>query len=180
MTDFASQDQIILRDSDETDIPAITAIYRQAVLTGCATFEIDPPSEAEMKIRRRLMLAANYPYLVAESAGRVAGFAFAGGYRQQPAYSKTVENSIYVRDVMQGKGVGHRLLAALVDEATARGFRQMVAVIGDSANTGSIRLHEKLGFALIGNLRAVGWKHGRWLDAVLMQLALGPGGAEPC
>jgi L-amino acid N-acyltransferase YncA len=180
VSDFAFLDQLVLRESDETDIPAITAIYRHAVLTGCATFEIAPPSEAEMKIRRRLMLAANYPYLVAESEGRVVAYAYSNSYRQRPAFLKTVENSIYVRDGMQGRGVGHRLLAALIDETTLRGFRQMIAVIGDSANIGSIRLHEKLGFALIGNLRAVGWKHGRWLDTVLMQLPLGSGDAEPC
>ncbi len=180
MSDIAFLDQLVLRESDETDIPAITAIYRHAVLTGGATFEIDPPSEAEMKVRRRLMLKANYPYLVAESEGRVAAYAYANSYRQPPAYLKTVEDSIYVRDGMQGRGIGQKLLAALIDEATRRGFRQMVAIIGDSANLGSIRLHEKLGFASIGNLRAVGWKHGRWLDTVLMQRPLGSEDAEPC
>lgn len=180
MSDRAFLDQLVMRDCDETDIPAIAAIYGHAVRNGCATFEIDPPPEAELKIRRRLMIAAGYPYLVAESEGRVVGFAYADSYRQRPAYLKTVENSIYVREAMRGKGVGRRLLGALIDESAARGYRQMIAVIGDSANLGSIRLHEKLGFALIGNLRAVGWKHGRWLDTILMQLPLGPGDAEPC
>ncbi|WP_026605645.1 GNAT family N-acetyltransferase [Methylocapsa acidiphila] len=173
MPDSAELDRLVLRESDETDIPAITAIYRQAVLTGCSTLEIEPPSEAEMKIRRRLLLAANYPFLVAESDGKVVGFAFANLYRQRPAYAKTVENSIYVREGVQGRGVGARLLSALIAETSSRGFRQMIAVIGDAANEGSIRLHAKLGFAIVGRLGAVGAKQGRWLDTVLMQLPLG-------
>jgi len=171
-------EDLVLRDCDENDIPAITAIYRHHVLNGFGTFEIDPPGEAEMKIRRRVMLAANYPYLVAELDGKVLGYAYANSYRSRPAYFKTVENSVYIRDGFQSRGIGRQLLAALIEQTAARGFRQMVAVIGDSENIGSIRLHEKLGFELIGNLRAVGWKQGRWLDTILMQLPLGAGDTE--
>ncbi len=169
-TDFLNG--LVIRDCVEEDIPAITAIYRQAVLTGTGTFEIDPPGEAEMKIRRRVMLASNYPYLVAESERKVVGYAYANSYRPREAYAKTIEDSVYVRDGYQGMGVGHRLLAALIDESAERGFRQMIAVIGDSENNGSIRLHEKLHFAPAGVLRAVGYKHERWLDTILMQLEL--------
>jgi L-amino acid N-acyltransferase YncA len=171
-------DGLVLRDCNEEDMAAITAIYRHAVQTGFGTFEIDPPDETEMKIRRRVMLGSKYPYLVAEIEGKVVGFAYANSYRSRPAYQKTVENSIYIRDGMQGQGIGEKLLAALIARVSAGGFRQMVAVIGDSANIGSIRLHEKLGFAHIGTLHSVGWKHGRWLDTILMQLPLGPGDTE--
>jgi L-amino acid N-acyltransferase YncA len=164
--------ELIVRDGLEEDIPAITAIYRHAVLNGTGTFEIEPPGEAEMKIRRRVMLASNYPYLVAESQGKVMGYACATSYRPREAYAKTVENSVYVRDGFQGRGIGRKLLAMLIDQASDRGFRQMIAVIGDSENIGSIRLHEKLGFARAGHLRAVGRKYDRWLDTILMQLEL--------
>jgi L-amino acid N-acyltransferase YncA len=162
----------IIRDAVEEDIPAITAIYRHAVLNGTGTFEINPPGEAEMKIRRRVMLASNYPYLVAEVDQKVVGYAYANSYRPREAYVKTIENSVYVRDGFQGRGIGQKLLAALIAESAARGFRQMIAVIGDSENVGSIRLHEKLGFVRAGFLRAVGLKHDRWLDTILMQLDL--------
>ena len=165
-------DGLVIRACVEEDIPAITAIYRQAVLSGTGTFEIDPPGEAEMKIRRRVMLASNYPYLVAESERRVVGYAYANTYRPREAYAKTIEDSVYVREGYQGMGVGHKLLAALLEESAARGFRQMIAVIGDSENTGSIRLHEKLGFEQAGLLREVGYKQDRWLDTILMQLEL--------
>jgi phosphinothricin acetyltransferase len=161
------------------DIPAITAIYRPAVLTGTASFETEPPEEAEMTHRRDKLFAGNYPYLVAESAGAIIGYAYAGLYRARPAYRSTVENSVYVRDGEHGRGIGRALLEALIKEAGARGFRQMIAVIGDSANAPSIRLHAALGFEPVGTLRSVGWKHGRWLDTVLMQRALGPGDGAP-
>jgi phosphinothricin acetyltransferase len=161
-----------VRDGDEEDIPAITAIYKHAVLTGTGTFEIQPPGEPEMKIRRRIMLASNYPYLVAEHDRKVVGFAYANVYRPREAFAKTVENSIYVRDGFQGKGIGQKLLEALIAESKAAGFAQMVAVIGDSDNVASIRLHEKLGFTHAGVLRGVGRKFDRWLDTVTMQIAL--------
>lgn len=172
-------DALVIRDCREDDVVAITAIYRHAVETGFGTFEIVPPSETEMKTRRRVLVGSKFPYLVAESGGEIVGFAYSSSYRQRSAYSKTVESSIYVRDGMHGRGIGSKLQAALIEQTAARGFRQMVAVIGDSANIGSIRLHEKLGFTQTGTLRSVGWKKGRWLDTVLMQLALGSGDGEP-
>ncbi len=170
---------MIVRPCELADIPAITAIYRDAVLTGTASFELEPPSDADMTSRRASLLAGRYPYLVAEIDERLAGYAYAGEYRARPAYRGTVENSVYVAETAQGRGVGRTLLDALVIAAAAGGFRQMVAVIGDSANLASIRLHAAAGFDHIGTLRAVGWKHGRWLDTVLMQRALGPGDTAP-
>jgi L-amino acid N-acyltransferase YncA len=171
--------EISVRRCEALDIPAITAIYRHAVLTGRASFELEPPDEAEMRHRRESLLSGGHPYLVAESGGEVVGYAYAGSYRARPAYRSTVENSVYVRQDCHGRGIGRLLLAALVEEASTRGFRQMIAVIGDSANTASIRLHEALGFAHVGVLRSVGWKHERWLDTVLMQRALGLGNEAP-
>jgi phosphinothricin acetyltransferase len=170
---------IVLRACEKTDIPAITAIYRHAVLTGRASFELDPPDEAEMMRRQEMLLAGGHPYFVAEFGGEILGYAYAGPYRARPGYRYSVENSVYVREDAHGRGVGRLLLAAVIDEATARGFRQMIAVIGDSANIASIRLHEAAGFSHVGVLRSVGWKHGRWLDSVLMQRALGPGDETP-
>jgi phosphinothricin acetyltransferase len=172
-------EDLVLRDCDENDIPAITAIYAHAVLNGSASFEIVPPGEAEMKIRRRLILIAKYPFLVAEHSGKLVGFAYANTYNTRAAYSKTVENSIYVREGMQRLGIGRKLLFELIHLSTDAGFRQMIAVIGDSANVASVRLHEKLGFKTIGTMNSVGWKNGRWLDVVLMQLALGSGDQTP-
>lgn len=169
----------VIRPCEERDLPAITAIYRDAVLTGTASFEIEPPSEAEMGRRRTALLEGGHPYLVAEAGGRLAGYAYAGAYRARPAYRGSVENSVYVAEAARRSGVARALLAALVEEAAERGFRQMIAVIGDSANAASIRLHEAAGFAHVGTLRSVGWKHGRWLDTVLMQRPLGPGDGAP-
>jgi phosphinothricin acetyltransferase len=174
-----SAEDLLLRDCEEDDIPSITAIYGRAVLTGFGSFEIVPPGEAEMKIRWRRAVIDHYPFIVAEDNRKILGFAYASAYRSRPAYDNTVENSVYVRDGFQGRGVGTRLLSRLVAEAAGLDYRQMVAVIGDSANKGSIRLHEKLGFTLIGTMTSVGWKHGRWLDTVLMQRALGPGDTKP-
>ena len=170
---------MIVRSCEPTDIPAITAIYRDAVVTGTASFELDAPDEAEMAGRRARLLAGRYPYLVAEIDGSLAGYAYAGEYRARPAYRGTVENSVYVAGTARGRGVGRILLDALVIAAAAGGFRQMVAVIGDSANLASVALHAAAGFDHIGTLRSVGWKHGRWLDTVLMQRALGPGDTAP-
>lgn len=173
------QPAFLLRPCEETDMPAITAIYAQAVLHGSASFELEPPTLADMQARRRTLLAANYPYIVAEAAGEVAGYAYAGAWRARPAYGATVEDSIYVNPAFQGRGVGRALLDALIDECTARGFRQMIAVIGDSQNAGSVAVHRAAGFEMTGTLKSVGWKHGRWLDTVLMQRALGPGDTTP-
>ncbi len=170
---------MILRDCRPDDIPAIAAIYGHAVLTGRASFETEEPGEAEMARRREALVEGGYPYLVAEIDGRLCGYAYAGLYRARLAYRSTVENSVYVDPAAQGRGVGRRLLDAIVVASADRGFRQMVAVIGDSANLASIRLHEAAGFAHVGTLRSVGWKHGTWLDTVLMQRALGPGDTTP-
>jgi phosphinothricin acetyltransferase len=164
---------LLVRPSIEADISAITAIYAHAVGHGTASFEVEPPDEAEMARRRQAVLAGGYPYLVAEIDGTLAGYAYAGAYRPRPAYRFTVEDSIYVALDRQGSGVGRALLVALIEACEALGFRQMVAVIGDSASQGSIRLHESLGFRPVGVLEAIGFKHGRWLDVVLMQRALG-------
>ena len=168
-----------LRDCEPGDIPAITAIYADAVLNGSASFELEPPDEREMAARRAALLAAGQAYIVAVSRGELAGYAYTGAYRPRPAYAATVENSVYVKPGFHGRGIGRALLERLVLETERRGFRQMIAVIGDSANHASIRLHESLGFRHAGVLASVGWKHGRWLDTVLMQRALGPGDSTP-
>jgi L-amino acid N-acyltransferase YncA len=170
---------MIIRASRAQDVPQITAIYRPAVLHGTASFEIDPPDEAEMARRRRLITDAGFPYLVAEEAGRLLGYCYAGPYRPRQAYRFAVEDSIYIAPEAQGRGVGRALLSALVTQCEAMGFRQIVAVIGDSASAGSIGLHRSCGFVDGGRMRSVGFKHGRWLDQVLMQRPLGPGDATP-
>jgi len=160
-------------------VPQITAIYAHAVRHGRASFELEPPDKAEIEQRRDALVGAGYPYLVAEIGRVVVGYAYAGAYRSRPAYSGTVENSVYVATAHHRRGLGRLLLACLIEEAERRGLRQMVAVIGDSANLASIRLHESLGFTHVGTLRSVGWKHERWLDTVLMQRALGIGDGAP-
>jgi L-amino acid N-acyltransferase YncA len=171
--------ELRIRTATAADIPAITAIYRPAVLHGTASFEIGPPDEVEMSARMAKVIEGGFPYLVAESGGRVMGYAYAGPYRTRPAYRHTVEDSIYVAPDAQGTGVGRALLTALVAECERLGFRRMIAVIGDSQSLGSIRLHASCGFAHAGLLPAVGWKHGRWLDQVLMQRTLGAADASP-
>ena len=168
---------LCIRPAAAGDVPAITRIYAHAVEYGTASFEIEPPDEAEMARRLRTMLDNNYPYLVAERAGAIAGYAYANAYRPRPAYRWSVEDSIYVAPDMQGQRIGSQLLARLIAEAEQRGFRQMIAVIGDSAQAPSIAVHAHAGFTHIGTLRAVGFKLGRWLDTVLMQRALGSGAA---
>ena len=170
---------IQVRPATAADIPAITAIYRPAVLHGTASFEITAPDEAEIGRRMQAILDANLPYLVVELGGRVVGYGYLGAYRPRPAYAWSVENSIYVAPEMQRCGVGRALLSALIDHATTRGFRQMIAVIGDSGQRGSIGLHRALGFTFCGTVHSVGFKGGRWLDQVLMQRALGDGDRTP-
>jgi L-amino acid N-acyltransferase YncA len=167
--------EIHIRPAGPGDVPAITRIYDHAVRHGTATFEIEPPDEAEMARRLNALVADNYPYVVAEQQGLVAGYAYAGAYRARPAYRWSVEDSIYVAGEFHRRGIGLRLLARLIEESEQRGFRQMIAVIGDSAQLPSIAVHAKAGFEQIGTLRSVGFKHGRWLDTVLMQRALGSG-----
>ncbi|WNJ90725.1 N-acetyltransferase family protein [Bosea sp. 685] len=170
-----------IRPAGPADIPAITAIYAHAVLHGTASWEVEPPDEAEMLRRQEAILAGGYPYLVAERDRAQLGYAYAGAYRPRPAYRATVENSIYIAPAAQGSGVGGALLAALIEACAARGFRQMIAVIGDGtgASIGSRRLHERAGFRLIGVAEKVGYKHGRWLDQMLMQKELGEADGTP-
>ena len=166
-----------IRPSTAADLPAITEIYRQAVLYGTATFELIPPDLAEMTRRFGVLMDGGFPYLVAALEGRVVGYAYAGAYRPRPAYRFTVENSVYLEPAIHRRGIGMQLLRKLIAESEARGYRQMIAVIGDSANAGSIGVHAKCGFQMIGTHPNVGFKFGRWLDTVMMQRALGEGGA---
>ncbi|MEY9106340.1 L-amino acid N-acyltransferase YncA [Bradyrhizobium yuanmingense] len=164
-----------IRPTTEADLPAVTAIYQQAVREGTATFELEPPDLSEMTRRYRALIDGGYPYFVAMLDGRVAGYAYAGAYRPRPAYRFTVENSIYLDPSFHRRGVGSMLLERLIVECEARGFRQMIAVIGDSANAGSIGVHTRCGFKMIGTHPSVGLKFGRWLDTVMMQRDLGEG-----
>ena len=164
-----------VRPVRETDIPAVTAIYAHAVLHGFASFEVDPPDEAEMTKRMRAVVDGGFPYVVAEVDGKVLGYAYAGLYRTRPAYWNSAENSVYVSPDAHRLGVGRALLKEIIEIMSERGFRQMIAVIGDSGNAGSIGLHRALGFTYCGVIHSVGYKHGRWLDSVIMQRALGPG-----
>ncbi|HEU4804813.1 MAG TPA: GNAT family N-acetyltransferase [Nitrobacter sp.] len=166
---------LVIRAADETDLPVITGIYDHAVRFGTATFELIPPDLTEMT--RRFGALRNGGFLVAELAGIVVGYAYAGPYRPRPAYRFTVENSIYLAPAIHRRGVGILLLRRLIAECEARGYRQMIAVIGDSANAGSIGVHARAGFEMIGVHPSVGLKFGRWLDTVMMQLALGEGSA---
>lgn len=170
---------LVVRAADPRDVPAIAAIYAPHVLNGLASFEIEPPGEPEIARRLAEVRARGLPCLVAEADGRVVGYAYAAPYRARPAYRYTVEDSVYVAQDCSGRGIGRRLLERLVSESAATGARQMVAVIGDSANRASIALHAGCGFARVGLLPAVGFKLGRWVDSVLMQRALGAGAAAP-
>jgi len=163
---------VSIRACEERDLTAVTAIYHHHVLHSPATFELEPPDIEEMTTRRTRLLERGFPYLVAERGGEVIGYAYAGPYRTRPAYRFTVENSVYVRPGNLRQGIGQLLLTALLAECAHRGFRQVIAVIGDSANQASIRLHESLGFFLVGTLRDVGFKFDRWYDSVLMQREL--------
>jgi L-amino acid N-acyltransferase YncA len=164
-----------IRPTVAADLPSITDIYEHAVRHGTATFELVPPDLAEMTRRFEALVNGGFPYFVAALEGRVVGYAYAGAYRSRPAYRFTVENSVYLQPAIQRRGIGLQLLQRLIAESEARGFRQMIAVIGDSANTGSIRVHSKCGFEMIGTHPNVGFKFGRWLDTVMMQRALGEG-----
>ena len=164
-----------IRPAAEPDLPAITAIYDHAVRYGTATFELDPPDLAEMTRRFNALMDGGFPYFVAELDGRVVGYAYAGAYRPRPAYRLTVENSVYLDLAIHRRGIGLELMQRLIIECEARGFRQMIAVIGDSANAGSIGVHARCGFKMIGTHPNVGLKFGRWLDTVMMQRDLGEG-----
>jgi L-amino acid N-acyltransferase YncA len=168
---------LLIRPSEDADLAAIAEIYGQAVQTGTASFELEPPDQPEMARRRQAVVQAGLPWLMAERDGLVLGYAYAGPFRPRRAYRFCLENSIYVDARARGQGVGAWLLAELVARCESWGARQMVAVIGDSANTASINLHARLGFRHAGRVEQVGWKFGRWLDVVFMQRALGQGGS---
>lgn len=173
-----SEFSVTVRPATPEDIADITAIYADAVKTGTASFELTPPNEAEMSGRMAALLDGGYPYLVASAAGAIVGYAYAGAYRARPAYRFTIEDSVYVARHAWGRGVARTLLRKLIEVAEERGFRQMIAVIGDEASAGSIALHRALGFEHVGVLRSVGWKHDQWRATVLMQRALGPGDTD--
>ncbi len=164
-----------IRPSREDDLDAITAIYAHHVLHGTGTFELEPPSRADMAARRAEVLGRGLPWLVAEEDGQVLGFAYANWFKPRPAYRFSAEDSIYIADAARGRGVGRALLTGLMAHAEAAGVRQLMAVVGDSANAGSIALHRALGFEPAGVMRSVGWKHGAWRDIVLLQRPLGSG-----
>ncbi|MFN3655752.1 MAG: GNAT family N-acetyltransferase [Pseudolabrys sp.] len=166
---------LVIRPATPADIPAITRIYAHAVTHGTASFELEPPDEAEMTKRMQALLDGKFPYIVAEIDGKVAGYAYASLYRTRPAYRFTVEDSVYVAPEIHRRGVGRALLEKLIEACTELGFRQMIAVIGDSNQAASIGVHKACGFEPAGNLKDIGWKFGKWLDTPLMQLALGPG-----
>jgi L-amino acid N-acyltransferase YncA len=170
---------VVLRTAKPGDIAEITRIYAHAVRHGTASFELEAPDVAEMARRYYGLAERGYPYLVAQSAGELLGYAYVGPYRARPAYRWTVENSIYVAPEAHRRGVGTALLRRLIEMSEAKGYRQMIAVIGDSANLASIELHRALGFHMVGTLAHTGFKFGRWLDTVLMQRSLGPGAAAP-
>jgi L-amino acid N-acyltransferase YncA len=164
-----------IRCAGNSDMAAIRAIYAHYVLNGIATFEETPPSVDDMISRRNTVVAAELPYLVAENDLRIVGYCYASAYRPRSAYRFTVEDSVYVAHDMQRRGIGRALLGALIARCEAGCWRQMVAVIGNSGNAGSIALHERMGFAPVGTLVGVGFKFGRWVDSVLMQRALNEG-----
>ena len=169
---------IVIRPAREADLEQITAIYADAVLNGTASYELAPPTLDEMRQRYRALAEGGFPYLVSENSGAIAGYAYAGPFRPRPAYRFIVEDSVYVAQQAKGHGIGHALLQHLIGEAQNLGFRQMIAVIGDGRpDSASVRLHEALGFRHSGRLEGSGYKHGRWLDTVFMQLSLNGGTA---
>jgi L-amino acid N-acyltransferase YncA len=172
--------ETILRAATSADLPAITEIYAHAVIDGTSSYELEPPTLAEMTERFAALEKGGYPYLVAEEDGRILGYAYAGPFRPRPAYRFVLEDSIYLAPDVQGRGVGRLLLSGLIERATAAGFRQMIAVIGDGRpDSASVKLHEKMGFRHSGTLEGSGYKHGRWLDTAFMQLAMNGGNSLP-
>ena len=166
---------LAIRPCTEADIAAVTAIYAHHVLHGTGTFETEPPSPSDMAARRADVLSRNLPYLVAEEDGKVLGFAYCNWFKPRPAYRFSAEDSIYMAESARGKGLGAKLLAALSQAAEAAGVRKLIAVIGDSANAGSIGVHRSQGFSHVGVLKDCGWKFGEWRDVVLMEKVLGEG-----
>jgi phosphinothricin acetyltransferase len=166
-----------VRPATRQDVAAIHSIYSHYVLHGLATFEEEPPSLEELGRRLDEVLRRGLPWLVADFGGTIAGYGYCAPYRTRSAYRYALEDSVYVREDMQGRGVGTALLVELIRRCEALGYRQLVAVIGDSAHAASINLHAALGFLRVGTLRSVGFKFGRWVDSVIMQRPLGPGDA---
>jgi phosphinothricin acetyltransferase len=169
-----------IRKAEAADLDRITDIYADAVRHGTASYELEPPSRADMAARFAALAGNGFPYLVAEEDGVILGYAYAGPFRPRPAYRFVVEDSIYVAPENKGRGIGRLLLQALIEEVDQLGFRQIIAVIGDGTpESPSVRLHEKLGFRHSGSLEGTGYKHGRWLDTAFMQLALNGGADRP-
>ncbi|MEN9396184.1 MAG: hypothetical protein RLZ81_714 [Pseudomonadota bacterium] len=169
----------IIRPSQTSDLPAITAIYAHHVLHGTGTFELEPPSQDDMASRRADVLAKDLPYLVAAEADLVIGYAYCTWFKPRPAYRFSAEDSIYMDPKTLGRGHGRALLAELAAQAQRAGVRKLIAVIGDSANQGSIQVHRSVGFTHVGVLKSCGWKFNQWRDVVLMDLALGAGDTSP-
>ncbi|WP_395060084.1 GNAT family N-acetyltransferase [Polaromonas sp.] len=169
----------LIRPSREDDLPAIAAIYAHHVLHGTGTFETEPPSIADMGTRRADVLSKGLPYLVAEEAGAVIGFAYGNWFKPRPAYRYSVEDSIYLAPDGGGKGIGRALLSELLARCESAGIRKIMAIIGDSANAGSVGLHRALGFTQVGIVASCGWKFGAWRDIVIMEKTLGAGDTEP-
>lgn len=169
----------LIRPSRDADLPAITAIYAHHVLHSTGTFETEPPTATEMKSRRADVLDKGLPYLVVEQDSEVAGFAYGNWFKPRPAYRYSVEDSIYLAPRAQGQGLGRALLAALLTHCEAAGIRKVMAIIGDSANAGSVGVHLALGFEEVGKIDACGWKFGAWRDIVIMQKTLGAGDTLP-
>jgi L-amino acid N-acyltransferase YncA len=169
----------LIRPSTDADLAAITRIYAHHVLNGTGTFETSPPSEEDMRARRSDVLGKNLPWLVLEQHGVVRGFAYGHWFKPRPAYRFSVEDSIYLANDAAGQGLGTRLMAELLVQLERRGVRKVMAVIGDSANAGSVGVHRRAGFEHVGVIEACGWKFGRWLDIVLMQKTLGAGSGTP-
>lgn len=168
-----------IRPSRDEDVPAITALYAHHVRHGTGTFETEPPSVADMGTRRADVLAKGLPYLVAEQDGKIAGFAYGNWFKPRPAYRYSVEDSIYLAPGLHGQGLGRALLAELLARCEAVGIRKVMAIVGDSANAGSLGVHRALGFTQVGTIESCGWKLGAWRDIVIMQKTLGPGDTQP-
>ena len=164
-----------IRPSQLEDIPAITAIYAHHVLHGTGTFEVDPPTQDDMTNRRADVLSKGLPYLVATEGDKLLGFAYCNWFKPRPAYRFSAEDSIYLAEEAMGQGLGRALLAELMAQAEKAGVRKMIAVIGDSANHGSVGVHRSSGFSMVGVLKSCGWKFDQWLDVVMMDKALGLG-----
>ena len=177
--DGVSRGRLSVRDANEADMTAVQSIYAHHVLHGLATFEETPPTVEDMLARRRLVIAAGLPYLVAEQDGAVVGYCYAAAHHPRSAYRYTIEDSVYVAHGFRGRGVGAALLQELIARCEQGPWRQMLAVIGDSDNAASIALHRRMGFTPGGAFRSVGFKLGRWVDTVQMQRPLGAGDATP-